>query len=75
MPVIEGARFRTGATAGVSGDTSGYGPFVKAGVPGSSDFAAVAEKGAIAIDTTNGIQYTNSGTKATPTWTKTGTQT
>ena len=32
------------------------------------------EKGGVLIDTTNGIQYTNTGTVQAPTWTKTGTQ-
>jgi hypothetical protein len=33
-----------------------------------------AEKGAPLTDTDNGIAYINTGTAATPTWTKTGTQ-
>lgn len=74
MPIIEGARQRVGASAGVSGDTTGYGPFVSAGVP-TTAFNNIAEKGAICIDTTNGKQYTNTGTKASNTWTVTGTQT
>lgn len=71
MPIIEGARHRTGATAGLSGDTSGYGPFVNAGIPvdgASGTQVGVAEKGAILIDTTNGKQYLNGGTKASPLW-------
>jgi hypothetical protein len=71
MAVITGARFRTGANAGVSGDTTGYGPFVLAGVPvdgTSGTQAGVAEKGAICIDTTNGKLYVNGNTKASPTW-------
>ena len=71
MPVIEGARHRLGATAGVSGNLTGYGPFVLAGVPvdgTSGTQAGVAEKGAIVIDTTNGKLYVNGNTKASPTW-------
>lgn len=34
-----------------------------------------AAKGAKLIDTTNGIDYVNTGTSLSPTWTKTGTQT
>jgi hypothetical protein len=34
-----------------------------------------APTGAGLIDTTNGIQYINTGTALAPTWTKVGTQT
>ncbi len=71
MPTIEGARHRLGATAGTSGDPSGFGPFVNAGVP--VDGAAgtqfgVAAKGSILIDSTNGKMYVNGGTLASPVW-------
>lgn len=48
-----------------------YGPFRKAGAPvngGSGTMAGVALKGAILIDTTNGVLYINSNTQASPTW-------
>lgn len=37
--------------------------------------AGVYGKGAILTDVTNGILYINTNTKASPTWTKVGTQT
>lgn len=33
------------------------------------------DKGALVIDVTNGLLYINTGTSASPTWTKVGTQT
>lgn len=48
-----------------------------AGVPvngASGTFAGQAGKGSKLIDYTNGVDYINTGTKASPTWTKTGTQ-
>lgn len=71
MAIKEGVRHRLGATAGVSGDPTGYGPFVLAGVPvdgTSGTQAGVAEKGALVIDTTNGNLYINANTKASPTY-------
>lgn len=69
MPVIEGARYRTGASAGVSGDTNGYGPFVNAGVPvDGTTFDEIAEKGALLVDITNGKLYINGGTKSASVW-------
>ena len=57
-------------------------PFLNAGAP--TNYAAgppvvgtyrdEAPKGALLIDTTNGVLYINTGTKAQPTWTKVGTQ-
>ena len=75
MPVIEGARYRLGASAGVAGDPTGYGPYVNAGVPASGYLNATAEKGALVIDTTNGKLYINTGTKAATVWTVVGAQT
>jgi hypothetical protein len=43
--------------------------------PGVTATARGASKGAVLLDTTNGIHYINTGTAAAPTWTKTGTQT
>lgn len=43
--------------------------------PGVNATGLGAPKGAKLIDTTNGIDYINTGTAAAPTWTKTGTQT
>lgn len=47
----------------------------KAGVPGASDGAGIAEKGSLCVDTTSGKLYSNTGTKTTPAWTVTGAQT
>lgn len=43
--------------------------------PGVDATARGAAKGAKLIDTTNAIDYINTGTPAAPTWTKVGTQT
>lgn len=40
----------------------------------SGDGAGVAEIGSLYTDTTNGVLYINTNTKASPTWTKVGTQ-
>lgn len=42
--------------------------------PGVSATGRGAPKGAKLVDTTNGIDYINSGTASAPTWVKTGTQ-
>lgn len=42
--------------------------------PGVDATGRGASKGAILLDTTNGKQYTNTGTALAPTWTVTGTQ-
>lgn len=42
--------------------------------PGVTATARGAPKGAKLIDTTNGLDYMNTGTAAAPTWTKVGTQ-
>jgi hypothetical protein len=60
MAVIEGARPR---------------PLIKAGALSSGDFNGIANKGDLATDSTNGILYVNTGTLASTTWTKVGTQT
>lgn len=53
----------------------GYGPFTNAGAPvNGTTLAAVAEKGALLIDTTNAKLYINTGTKAVPAWTVVGAQ-
>jgi hypothetical protein len=52
-------------------------PVVNAGAPtdGTAGTAAnYAGKGCLLVDTTNGVLYINTGTKASPTWTKVGTQ-
>lgn len=51
------------------------GPFRSPGVPASGFLNGIAEKGAIVEDTTNGISYVNTGTKAATVYTKTGLQT
>lgn len=43
--------------------------------PGVDATGRGALKGAKLIDTTNGLDYINTGTTSAPTWTKTGTQT
>lgn len=60
MAVIEGARKR---------------PFVKAGALAGGDFNGQADKGDLALDSTNGKLYVNTGTLASTTWTVAGTQT
>lgn len=40
----------------------------------SGDGAGWAGKGSLLIDATNGFLYINTNTKASPTWTKVGTQ-
>jgi hypothetical protein len=50
-------------------------PAVNPGAPTGTTLAGHAGKGCLLIDTTNGVLYINTGTKATPTWTKVGTQT
>lgn len=47
-----------------------------AGAPtDGTTFAGKAAKGCLLVDTTNAILYINTGTQASPTWTKVGTQT
>jgi hypothetical protein len=45
-----------------------------AGAPSGSTFAGQAAKGCLLVDTTNAFLYINTGTQASPTWTKVGTQ-
>lgn len=57
---------------------NGFGLYRNAGAPTdgtSGTLANKAEKGALLVDTTNAILYINTNTKASPTWTKVGTQT
>lgn len=52
-------------------------PIVNAGAPvngTSGTGAGVAGPGCLLIDTTNKFLYINTNTKASPTWTKVGTQ-
>lgn len=51
--------------------------FTNAGAPSngtSGTGAGWAGKGSLCADATNGVLYINTGTKASPTWTKVGTQ-
>lgn len=48
--------------------------FEKAGAMVDGDFNGQAAKGAQATDTTNGVLYINTGTKAATVWVKVGTQ-
>lgn len=53
----------------------GGGSAVNAGAPTDGvTGAGVLSKGALLRDTTNAVLYINTGTKATPAWTKVGTQ-
>jgi hypothetical protein len=46
-----------------------------AGAPtNGTTFAGQAAKGCLLVDTTNAFLYINTGTQASPTWTKVGTQ-
>ncbi len=73
MGIIEGAYGRAGYTQ--VGSSGALGPFESAGVPASGYLNGIAKKGAIVVDTTNGKQYTNTGTLAATVWTVTGAQT
>lgn len=77
MAVIEGALARSPSGAGAASG-GGYGMFVNAGAPTdgtSGTQKGFAAKGALLVDSSNGILYINTGTLASPTWTKVGTQT
>jgi len=74
MPIITGGKVIEGAlrrsTGGVEdADVVGYGPYTNAGIPASGFLNAVAQKGALVIDTTNGTLYQNTGTLAATVWT------
>ncbi len=74
MAIISGGRIIEDAVSrqasGVSGATEvGYGPYTNAGIPGAGFLNAVAQKGALVIDTTNGTLYQNTGTLAATVWT------
>lgn len=58
MAIIKGSRQR---------------PFNSNGVP-SGNFKGEADKGALAVDTSTGVVYVNTGTLAAPTWTVVGSQ-
>jgi hypothetical protein len=45
------------------------------GVVGTGTYAGIAPKGALLNDVTNAILYQNTGTIASPVWTKVGTET
>lgn len=60
--VIEGSQKRTWYNAGAP--TNGT----------SGTLAGIADKGDLLSDTTNGILYQNTNTKASPTWGKVGAQ-
>lgn len=63
-------------TANASGLTSATTATVAVEIttPGVDASFRGCSKGAKVIDTTNGVDYINTGTAAAPTWTKTGTQ-
>jgi len=66
-PNIQGA-LRDAANSGVF-------VLVNAGAPSNGvTGAGFAGKGCLLSDTTNGVAYINTGTLASPTWTKIGTQ-
>jgi hypothetical protein len=54
-------------------DQAGGVMYRAAGAP-TTQFNNIAAKGALAMDTTNGKLYINTGTKASNTWTVVGTQ-
>lgn len=61
MPIIEQS----------SNQVPGYGLYRNAGAPtsgGSGTLKNVAQKGALLLDTTNGVLYINAGTLSSPTW-------
>jgi hypothetical protein len=62
-------------TAGISLTGTGVGLAIATTTPGSAPGGIGAPKGALLSDTTNGILYIQTGTSASPTWTKVGTQT
>lgn len=80
MGKIPGAQLRGGSVVASDGSDSasagpGYGPYLNAGAPvNGTTFDNIAEKGALLIDTTNGVLYINTGTKADSTWVKVGMQ-
>lgn len=67
VPVVEVAR----------NDLTGTAPTLAIAntTPGVPETGTGAPKGALLVDTTNGILYINTGTAADPTWTKVGVQT
>jgi hypothetical protein len=79
--IIEGALLRSttasgGTTAGTLGATTiGYGPYTSPGVPASGYLNAVAQKGALVVNTATGVWYSNTGTLAATVWTVVGAQT
>ena len=68
MPIIEITNPNLGDT-----DQPGQVTYRAAGAP-VAQFNNIAAKGALAVDTTNGKLYINTGTKAANTWTVVGAQ-
>jgi len=68
MPVIEVTNVNLG-----DADQPGSVTYRAAGVP-VAQFNNLAAKGALAVDTTNGKLYINTGTKAANVWTVVGAQ-
>jgi len=68
MPVIEVTNVNLG-----DADQPGNVTYRAAGAP-TTQFNNLAAKGALAVDTTNGKLYINTGTKAANTWTVVGAQ-
>ena len=56
-----------------SGGKEGWNMFTSDGAP-TTQFDGTAPKGSLCIDTTNGVLYINTGTKASNTWTIVGSQ-
>jgi len=71
--VIEGAVRRQLAGASDAND-SGIGPYTSPGVPAAGYLNAVAQKGALVVNTATGVWYSNTGTLAATVWTVVGTQ-
>jgi hypothetical protein len=72
MPIITGGRITPGS--GLDGPLLNAGAPVN-GIVGTGTYAGVAPKGALLTDTTNAILYQNTGTQASPVWSKVGAET
>lgn len=69
-PLLVGSDFKQSNGAASTGTIA-----IAETTPGVAPTGYGAPKGAKLVDVTNGIDYINTGTAASPTWTKTGTQT
>lgn len=58
----------------VIGEAEAAPEFYSAGAPAAGDYNGEAAKGCLLKDTTNGVLYINTGTKAATIWTVVGAQ-